>query len=144
MAEPTLKKGSRDPAVRDLQQALQPLVSEPSGTVDGAFGDDTEGEVLSFQSDQGIDVDGVVGPKTWRAIDLADVSTPTLRKGSTGNPVRRLQLTLTLAGFDTSGIDGRFGANTESAVKRLQKDFGLTVDGVVGANTWETVESLDT
>ena len=78
MAEPTLKKGSRDPAVRELQQALQPLVSSPSGTVDGVFGDDTENDVLSFQSDQGLDADGVVGPATWRAIDLADLSEPLL------------------------------------------------------------------
>jgi peptidoglycan hydrolase-like protein with peptidoglycan-binding domain len=144
MAEPTLKKGSRDPAVRDLQQAIQPLVSAPSGASDGVFGDDTESDVISFQGDQGIDVDGVVGPVTWRAIDLADVSEPTLRKGSTGNPVRRLQLTISLAGYDTKGVDGKFGANTETAVKQLQKDGALTADGIVGPDTWARVDSLDT
>jgi peptidoglycan hydrolase-like protein with peptidoglycan-binding domain len=142
MAEPTLHKGSRDPAVRELQQALQPLVSSPSGTVDGFFGDDTENDVISFQSDQGLDADGVVGPDTWRRIDLADLSEPVLKKGSKGNPVRRLQLTLSLGGHDTKGVDGHFGANTESSVKRLQKSAGLAADGVVGPRTWEQVNAF--
>ena len=142
MAEPTLRKGSHDPAVKDLQVAIKPLVSAPSGAMNGVFGDPTEHDVISFQSDRGIDVDGIVGPMTWRAIDTADLSEPTLRRGSTGNPVRRLQLTLSLAGYDTKGIDGKFGKNTESAVKKLQKDSTLTVDGIVGPVTWMRVDSL--
>jgi peptidoglycan hydrolase-like protein with peptidoglycan-binding domain len=35
--------------------------------------------------------------------------------------VRRTQKGLTLAGYDTGGVDGSFGAKTESAVKRLQR-----------------------
>ena len=37
MAEPVLKKGSNDPAVRDLQEALKALGYDP-GPVDGVFG----------------------------------------------------------------------------------------------------------
>ena len=37
MAEPVLKKGSNDPAVRDLQEALKALGHDP-GPVDGVFG----------------------------------------------------------------------------------------------------------
>jgi peptidoglycan hydrolase-like protein with peptidoglycan-binding domain len=142
MAEPTLERGSRDPAVRDLQDALQPLVSAPTGIVDGVFGDETMHDVLSFQNDQGLDADGVVGPSTWRAIDLADMSEPLLKRGSHGNPVRRVQLTLSLAGYDTKGIDGHFGANSEAAVKHLQRDTTLQVDGQVGPNTWARIDSL--
>jgi peptidoglycan hydrolase-like protein with peptidoglycan-binding domain len=34
------------------------------------------------------------------------------------------------------GVDGEFGAGTESAVRRLQSDKGLTADGVVARETW--------
>jgi peptidoglycan hydrolase-like protein with peptidoglycan-binding domain len=48
MAEPVLRKGSHDPAVRDLQQALKALGHDP-GPVDGVFGDTTESAVKAFQ-----------------------------------------------------------------------------------------------
>jgi peptidoglycan hydrolase-like protein with peptidoglycan-binding domain len=41
MAEPVLKKGSTDPAVRDLQDALKVLGHDP-GPIDGVFGAKTE------------------------------------------------------------------------------------------------------
>ena len=45
--------------------------------------------------------------------------------------------------YSTGGIDGRFGPNTEAAVKVLQQQRGLTVDGVVGRQTWQIVDSLE-
>ncbi len=60
MAEPVLKKGSNDPAVRDLQEALEALGYDP-GRVDGVFGAMTESPVKKFQQARGIAVDGVVG-----------------------------------------------------------------------------------
>ena len=47
MAEPVLKKGSNDPAVGDLQQALKTLGYDP-GPVDGVFGAQTESAVRRF------------------------------------------------------------------------------------------------
>ena len=41
MAEPNLQKGSTDPAVRDLQEALKALGYDP-GPIDGQFGATTE------------------------------------------------------------------------------------------------------
>ncbi|MBV9784094.1 MAG: peptidoglycan-binding protein [Acidisphaera sp.] len=65
-------------------------------------------------------------------------SGPILRPGSTGNDVKRLQrifvMMKQLGGADD--IDGVFGPNTESAVKSFQQADGLTVDGVVGPQTW--------
>ena len=58
-----------------------------------------------------------------------------IKYGSTGDDVRRLQEKLNEYGYglDTDGI---FGVKTQSAVRDYQKNNGLSVDGIVGANTW--------
>jgi peptidoglycan hydrolase-like protein with peptidoglycan-binding domain len=141
MAEPVLRLGSSGDAVRQLQSALRALGFDP-GAVDGQFGPRTEAAVKAFQRAQGIAVDGVVGDITWLNIDEADTSNPTIRRGSTGNPVRRAQKRLTLGGYDTKGVDGIFGADTEAAVRRFQRDRALTVDGIVGPRTWAEIDAL--
>ena len=142
MAEPTLKKGSKKPEVKDLQEALKTLGFNP-GPVDGIFGAATEKAVKAFQTSVGIHADGIVGRITWLNIDEADQSEPVLRKGSKGLPVRRLQSRMTAAKFDTGGVDGRFGAKTEKAVKELQEQAALEIDGIVGPATWEVVNTFE-
>lgn len=65
---------------------------------------------------------------------------PVLRRGSRGPAVRRLQEALTRAGFPTS-VDGDFGRLTEAAVRAIQSARGLSVDGVVGSQTWAALEA---
>jgi len=62
---------------------------------------------------------------------------PTLRSGSTGSDVRRMQrllVELKILSFDR--IVGNFGPPTEAAVKDFQSGNALTVDGIVGPQTW--------
>jgi peptidoglycan hydrolase-like protein with peptidoglycan-binding domain len=142
MAEPLLKKGAKGQAVKDLQEALKALGLAP-GPIDGIFGKKTEDAVKAFQKLKGIEVDGQVGPITWINIDEADQSEPLLKKGSKGLPVRRLQNRLKLVGFDVPEVNGHFDAKTEAAVKTLQKEAGLVVDGQVGPKTWAVVDALE-
>jgi murein L,D-transpeptidase YcbB/YkuD len=142
MAEPNLQKGSTDPAVRDLQEALKALGYNP-GPIDGVFGDTTEAAVKAFQQARGITTDGIVGKVTWINIDEADQSEPVLKIGSTGLPVRRAQKRMSLVGYDVGGVDGRYGTSTEAAVKMLQQQRGLAVDGVVGPQTWSVIDALE-
>lgn len=62
----------------------------------------------------------------------------TLKQGSKGSDVKELQTTLINAGYDvgSSGADGIFGTKTAEAVKAYQKANGLSVDGIVGSQTW--------
>ena len=61
----------------------------------------------------------------------------TLRNGSSGADVKKLQQSLISAGYSvgSSGADGIYGANTAAAVRRYQQDNGLAVDGIAGRNT---------
>lgn len=66
------------------------------------------------------------------------ISFPLLRKGDVGTYVKILQAFLTAYKYNigNSGIDSEFGSDTESAVKRFQKNSGIEVDGIVGKDTW--------
>jgi peptidoglycan hydrolase-like protein with peptidoglycan-binding domain len=142
MAEPTLREGSHGEAVRQLEVALKETGEDP-GPLDGQFGPQTLTAVKAFQQKRGIDVDGVVGPVTWRNIDeFAEFDEPTIKSGSSGLPVRRAQNRLSLAGFDTGGVDGVFGPKTGAGVKALQQATGITVDGIVGPKTWKQIDAL--
>lgn len=59
---PTLAKGDKGEDVRDLQTLL-------CVQVDGRFGPMTEAGVIRFQQRVGLTADGVVGPKTWAALE---------------------------------------------------------------------------
>ena len=64
-------------------------------------------------------------------------SGPTLRTGSTGDDVRRLQrLFVMMKTLGPAQIDGDFGPKTEAAVRDFQSGAGLSADGVVGPLTW--------
>ena len=53
-----------------------------------------------------------------------------------GHDVVEVQCLLKFHGFDPGGVDGLFGERTEQAVKRLQSEAGVAVDGTVGPQTW--------
>lgn len=67
---------------------------------------------------------------------------PTLRKGASGEYVMLLQTLLVQRGYNVgaTGADGKFGNATLAAVKAFQEKNGLSVDGVVGRNTWAALE----
>lgn len=74
--------------------------------------------------------------KTSVTVKTTTIEVPILKKGSKGATVKTLQQILTAKGYDTQGVDGSFGANTEKALKKYQTANKLTVDGSCGKNTW--------
>jgi len=59
----------------------------------------------------------------------------TLQKGMSGADVAALQQKLSRAGYWVGAIDGKYGTNTFNAVIALQRNKGLTPDGVAGLRT---------
>lgn len=53
--------------VRAVQQALAAAGFDPGG-IDGSYGPKTEAAVRAYQQAHGLEVDGIVGPKTWAAL----------------------------------------------------------------------------
>lgn len=66
---------------------------------------------------------------------------PIVRKGARGNITKIIQKILIQKGYKlyTHGADSVFGTETYKAVKKLQSDNGIAVDGVVGEDTWNVL-----
>lgn len=71
-----------------------------------------------------------------------------LRIGSTGDAVKRIQISLNRIGKNYPAIpkiaypDGIFDVQTENAVREFQKIFNLTQDGIVGKATWYQIAEI--
>ncbi|MCI6786857.1 MAG: peptidoglycan-binding protein, partial [Oscillospiraceae bacterium] len=167
-----LRRGATGMEVRLVQFWLRLAADNYSAlrtvTVDGSYGAATVSAVEAFQSLFGLTADGVVGRSTWnklKEVALAVANkivaantapghfTTTVREGSTGTTVRAVQfylrrLSAYYSDIPTVTVDGRFGAATTRAVKAWQARAGLTVDGVVGRLTFQSlydaVQALDT
>lgn len=61
---------------------------------------------------------------------------PTLRRDARGDDVRRVQKAVQV------GVDGKFGPNTEAAVRRFQRLHDLVPDGIVGPKTWAEIDKI--
>lgn len=68
--------------------------------------------------------------RTWRTDSPPPTVPLTLRKGSRGDDVKRVQEMLHIT------ADGIFGPQTEGAVRSFQIQAGLVADGIVGPKTW--------
>lgn len=77
-SKPTLKKGASGSNVKTLQKLLiEKGYSCGTKGADGKFGDSTLAAVKQFQKDNGLTVDGVVGAKTWAALENTPEKTKT-------------------------------------------------------------------
>jgi peptidoglycan hydrolase-like protein with peptidoglycan-binding domain/tetratricopeptide (TPR) repeat protein len=122
--------------VRVVQRRLAQAGFTP-GPIDGRYGPLTSRAVIAFQASHGLEVDGIVGPRTWTALTPSRL---VLVPGAGDQPggsnlVRALQRRLALAGYSPGRIDGRYGAHTELAVRHFQSAHGLRADGLAGLGT---------
>ncbi|HEY5842157.1 MAG TPA: peptidoglycan-binding protein [Mycobacterium sp.] len=139
---PVLADGSTGPDVKWAQYLLV-LKTLDYTDVDGIFGPKTDNAVRVFQGFSGLTVDGKVGALTWAALHGDKPRPPTLAVGSRGAVVNSLQTALNLGRGDFSpdadpplDTDGVFGPLTARAVSGTQAMAHVSVDGVVGLQTW--------
>jgi len=130
VAWPVLKSGSSGVDVKSAQQLL--ASHGYALTADGSFGPRTRSAVISFQKARGLAADGVIGPNTWGKL------IKTVKYGSSGSAVKAAQTQLNVYGYGLQG-DGSFGPKTKSATLDFQRKHRLTVDGVIGPNTWRSL-----
>jgi len=135
---------------------------------DGVFGVSTDEAVRAFQRIFGLTQDGVIGSATWyrlsyifnavkrlSELDSEGISINELPQqferllsiGDEGDDVRVIQYYLNVIGafYDTVPrvpISGVFDQETENAVRAYQQAFGLTVDGIVGRLTWQSIQEI--
>ena len=142
---PILSIGSQGLVVRELQTLLNQTVSHDyQVVVDGIFGRKTEATVKLCQSLYFLEQDGIVGPKTWKALRAKNpVDLPVLGRDSQGALVRRVQEVLNMGTSFNLVLDGIFGPKTEAAVKQFQQVSGIETDSkgntIVGSKTWKAL-----
>jgi peptidoglycan hydrolase-like protein with peptidoglycan-binding domain len=126
-AWPDVRRGETSYRVRIAQYLLN--AQGANLAVDGIFGPATESAVRSFQINHGLPVDGIVGPNTWPKLIIP------IRQGNSGSAVRAAQAALNAHGYSLA-VDGSFGPATNNAVRSYQSYYRLTIDGIVGPQTW--------
>lgn len=127
--------GDSGPAARVLMEALvaRGLLPDSPASRDGGYNADDRAIVEQFQRDNGLFVDGQVGPQTWSKL-LA-----TVEPGETGPMVKVLQTTLIVRSLirdNPSNLDGVYGDATQQRVSDFQTVSGIDAIGTVGAQTW--------
>jgi len=134
----TLSEGSKGDAVVRLQKRLAEL-GYYNGKADGGYGPMMVAAVKRAQVDFGMEQTGVATSEFQRRAfaDAADVVDPTggtgyviLQKGSKGDAVVKLQLTLREQGYYNGKADGGYGPMMVEAVKKAQAAFGLEETGI--------------
>lgn len=147
----TLRKGASGQHVKDLQNMLNSAGYKLS--VDGQFGNNTYNALVSFQEKSGITADGIAGSGTYSKLKSYHTTTKiidnsssgwtgqTLKEGSSGQSVKDLQTLLNRHGFSSGTIDGKYGNDTEAAVKRFQSKVGLKADGIAGSDTYTKLKN---
>ena len=106
---------------------------------DGYYGPQTEAAVRDFQFNQGLKVDGIVGPNTWDALArLAPYLYVNPADYAHGWHVVAVQDQLHYGPpkFEWVNVDGIYGPETGRAVNIIKNWWGLPDDRVAGHNTW--------
>ncbi len=150
MSAVILKRGDIGPAVKEVRDRLVHLglLPAPKGDTSEIFDDELFAAVRVFQQSRGLNVDGIVGPRTLRRLDearwkLGDrVLSYTPGHLVHGEDVAQLQQRLGQLGFAVDRVDGIFGKDTNRCVREFQAGVGLRADGICGPEVFRAIGRL--
>ena len=114
---------------------------QPDGAAVVAASEDSEaGDATDTTADGETDGTALdVGPTTTGpACEFEENSSLPLERCNMGPAVAVVQSLLQADGYEV-GIDGNFGDQTLYALRAFQEEEGLTVDGIVGLETWTSL-----
>ena len=144
LAETYIKLGSTGSEVSDLQTTLKAL-GYYSGDITGHAGEKTVTAIKAFQSKYGLTADGIAGPETLEKIQTVYAggsSSASSASWVSAATVKEVQTMLKAIGLYTGDITGSIGTKTDAAIRSFQKKYGLTVDGIPGAQTISKLTSV--
>jgi N-acetylmuramoyl-L-alanine amidase len=142
------RQGDRGPAVAEIRARLAVLDLVEADSGNDEFDADLDRAVRAFQQQRGLSVDGIVGVNTYRTLEearwrLGDrLLTFVAGNLLAGDDVHALQQRLLDLGFKVGKIDGRFGQQTERAVRDFQRNIGVPADGTCGPATLKALSRL--
>ena len=142
------RRGDRGPAVAEIRSRLATLDLVDPDPGNDLFDEDLDRAVRAFQQQRGLSVDGIVGVNTYRTLEearwrLGDrLLTFVAGNILAGDDVHALQQRLLDLGFKVGKIDGRFGHQTEQAVRDFQRNVGVPADGTCGPATLKALSRL--
>jgi peptidoglycan DL-endopeptidase LytE len=155
LGDTDLKIGMKNDDVKQLQQILKNKGYFTYQTATGYYGPITETAVKNFQAAVGLPKTGVFDRKTYERLTAAQKATaaqptasqPTsssiLKIGYHGKEVSQLQSQLKSLGYFTyPSITEYYGTITAEAVRKFQKEYGLTVDGIAGPQTMNKLQEV--
>ncbi|MGI6214279.1 MAG: peptidoglycan-binding domain-containing protein [Christensenellales bacterium] len=147
-----LQLGSSGRDVTRMQNRLIEL-GYLEGKASGRFDAATEQAVYAFQQRNVSYSDGIAGPLTLKALYSSNARRTSTSRGVVGvslkkgvknsQAVKNMQTRLRDLRYYSGSSDGDFGSATEEAVKAFQRQNGLNVDGVAGADTLNKLYSSD-
>ena len=76
----------------------------------------------------------------YETASTSEATRPLIRLNSRGGYVKVLQDQLNGLNFNAGKADGIAGSNTIAAIRRFQRKYGLTVDGIFGENSYEVLD----
>src|SRR5262245_11528395 len=122
-SESVLSIGSSGPSVRALQERL--VAAGAAIGIDGLFGPLTREAVQTFQESVGLTADGIVGPRTWQALDADTAAVPTGRTRKAAYLSLLAKLQTAISGLHTLSVSRPVGP-TSSAHPTPAPGLGFT------------------
>lgn len=126
----TVRRGDANGAVVDLQTQLR-LLGYFQGGIDGIFGPLTDASVRAFQADRGLVSDGIVGPRTWEAMEDARELGITRPKRAEDEKTLKAKGSTTIINAD-KGVIAAAGAGAAAVVPPVAETISTAVQQAQG------------